>query len=69
MRVVELHVNGTTHRLEVDAERSLLSVLRDELEASRAPRAPGPPATQPGPHRDIWDRGISNTNGIISASV
>jgi aerobic-type carbon monoxide dehydrogenase small subunit (CoxS/CutS family) len=32
MRVVELHVNGTTHRLEVDAERSLLSVLRDELD-------------------------------------
>jgi aerobic-type carbon monoxide dehydrogenase small subunit (CoxS/CutS family) len=31
MRVVALHVNGTTHRLEVDAERSLLSVLRDEL--------------------------------------
>ena len=32
MRVVELHVNGTSHRLEVDAERSLLSVLRDELD-------------------------------------
>jgi aerobic-type carbon monoxide dehydrogenase small subunit (CoxS/CutS family) len=32
MRVVELHVNGTTHRLKVDAERSLLSVLRDELD-------------------------------------
>jgi aerobic-type carbon monoxide dehydrogenase small subunit (CoxS/CutS family) len=32
MPVVELHVNGTTHRLEMDAERSLLSVLRDELD-------------------------------------
>jgi aerobic-type carbon monoxide dehydrogenase small subunit (CoxS/CutS family) len=32
MRVIELHVNGTTHRLEVDAERTLLSVLRDELD-------------------------------------
>jgi aerobic-type carbon monoxide dehydrogenase small subunit (CoxS/CutS family) len=28
----ELNVNGTTHRVEVDAERSLLSVLRDDLD-------------------------------------
>jgi aerobic-type carbon monoxide dehydrogenase small subunit (CoxS/CutS family) len=32
MRVIELHVNGTKRRIEVDAERSLLSVLRDELD-------------------------------------
>jgi aerobic-type carbon monoxide dehydrogenase small subunit (CoxS/CutS family) len=32
MRVVELQVNGTKHRIEVDGERSLLSVLRDELD-------------------------------------
>jgi len=30
--VVELHVNGKTHRLDVDPERSLLSVLRDDLD-------------------------------------
>jgi len=30
--VVELHVNGKTHRLDVDPERPLLSVLRDELD-------------------------------------
>jgi aerobic-type carbon monoxide dehydrogenase small subunit (CoxS/CutS family) len=36
MQVVELHVNGTTHRLKVDAERSLLSVLRDELDLTGA---------------------------------
>ena len=28
----ELSVNGTTHRVEVDADRSLLSVLRDDLD-------------------------------------
>ena len=31
-RVTELHVNGTSRRLDVDSERSLLSVLRDELD-------------------------------------
>jgi aerobic-type carbon monoxide dehydrogenase small subunit (CoxS/CutS family) len=36
MRVVELHVNGTKRRVEVDAERSLLSVLRDELDLTGA---------------------------------
>lgn len=30
--IKELNVNGTTHRVEVDADRSLLSVLRDELD-------------------------------------
>lgn len=36
MRVVELQVNGTKHRIEVDGERSLLSVLRDELDLTGA---------------------------------
>jgi CO/xanthine dehydrogenase Mo-binding subunit len=36
MRVINLHVNGTTRRVEVDAERSLLSVLRDELDLTGA---------------------------------
>ena len=36
MQVIELHVNGTTYRPEVDAERSLLSVLRDELDLTGA---------------------------------
>jgi len=31
-RITELHVNGTTHRVDVDSERSLLSVLRDDLD-------------------------------------
>ena len=30
--MVELHVNGTRHRVDVDPERTLLSVLRDELD-------------------------------------
>jgi aerobic-type carbon monoxide dehydrogenase small subunit (CoxS/CutS family) len=30
--LVELHVNGAARRMDVDAERSLLSVLRDELD-------------------------------------
>jgi aerobic-type carbon monoxide dehydrogenase small subunit (CoxS/CutS family) len=30
--VKELHVNGAKHMLDADAERSLLSVLRDDLE-------------------------------------
>jgi aerobic-type carbon monoxide dehydrogenase small subunit (CoxS/CutS family) len=29
--VIELHVNGVRHRVETDAERTLLSVLRDDL--------------------------------------
>jgi aerobic-type carbon monoxide dehydrogenase small subunit (CoxS/CutS family) len=32
VKVTELRVNGKTHRVDVDAGRSLLSVLRDELE-------------------------------------
>lgn len=36
MRGVELHVNGTKRRVEVDAERSLLSVLRDEFNLTGA---------------------------------
>ncbi len=28
---IELHVNGKTHRIEADADASLLSVLRDQL--------------------------------------
>lgn len=30
--MVELRVNGKTHRLDIDPERSLLSVLRDDLD-------------------------------------
>ncbi len=30
--VIELHVNGVRHRLEVEPNRSLLSVLREELD-------------------------------------
>jgi aerobic-type carbon monoxide dehydrogenase small subunit (CoxS/CutS family) len=36
MRGVELHVNRTKRRVEVDAERSLLSVLRDEFNLTGA---------------------------------
>jgi aerobic-type carbon monoxide dehydrogenase small subunit (CoxS/CutS family) len=32
MSVTELHVNGTKQRLETDSERTLLSVLRDDLD-------------------------------------
>jgi aerobic-type carbon monoxide dehydrogenase small subunit (CoxS/CutS family) len=32
MKAVELRVNGATHRVEVEAEDSLLSVLRDDLD-------------------------------------
>src|SRR5262245_13530794 len=32
MAVTELHVNGTKRRVDTDAERSLLSVLRDDLD-------------------------------------
>jgi aerobic-type carbon monoxide dehydrogenase small subunit (CoxS/CutS family) len=31
-RIAQLNVNGTTHRLEIEPERSLLSILRDELD-------------------------------------
>lgn len=31
MRIVELQINGTKRRVEIDGERSLLSVLRDDL--------------------------------------
>ena len=32
MPVTELHVNGAKHRLDTDPERTLLSVLRDDLD-------------------------------------
>lgn len=31
-RISELHVNGTGHKIDADADRSLLSVLRDDLD-------------------------------------
>ena len=31
-RIIALQINGTTHRLQIDPERTLLSVLRDELD-------------------------------------
>ena len=31
-RITELDVNGTRHRVDADADRSLLSVLRDDLD-------------------------------------
>jgi aerobic-type carbon monoxide dehydrogenase small subunit (CoxS/CutS family) len=34
--LAELHVNGLARRLDVDSERSLLSVLRDELDFTGA---------------------------------
>jgi aerobic-type carbon monoxide dehydrogenase small subunit (CoxS/CutS family) len=36
MRVLELQVNGTRRRVEIDGERSLLNVLRDELDLTGA---------------------------------
>src|SRR5215510_2514050 len=36
MRVMELQVNGTKRRVEVDGERSLLTVLRDALDLTGA---------------------------------
>jgi aerobic-type carbon monoxide dehydrogenase small subunit (CoxS/CutS family) len=36
MRVLELQVNGNKRRVEVDGDRSLLSVLRDELDLTGA---------------------------------
>ncbi len=35
-RITELDVNGTQHRLDADAERTLLSVLRDDLDLTGA---------------------------------
>lgn len=32
LKVIELQVNGTKHRVNVETERSLLSVLRDDLD-------------------------------------
>src|SRR5437899_1503971 len=32
--ITELHVNGTKHRIDADPARSLLSVLRDDLDLS-----------------------------------
>src|SRR5437660_10191118 len=34
--VTELHVNGTRRRIDADAERTLLSVLRDDLDLTGA---------------------------------
>jgi aerobic-type carbon monoxide dehydrogenase small subunit (CoxS/CutS family) len=34
MNVAELHVNGTKHHVDTDPARSLLSVLRDDLDLS-----------------------------------
>jgi aerobic-type carbon monoxide dehydrogenase small subunit (CoxS/CutS family) len=36
MRILELQINGTMRRVEVDGERPLLSVLRDELDLTGA---------------------------------
>src|ERR1022692_4361513 len=33
-RVTEIHVNGTRRQIDADAERTLLSVLRDDLDLS-----------------------------------
>ena len=35
-KVTELHVNGITHSIDAEAETSLLSVLRDQLELTGA---------------------------------
>ena len=31
-KISELHVNGSTHKIDADSDRSLLSVLRDDLD-------------------------------------
>src|SRR2546426_5745422 len=36
LKVIELQVNGNKHRLDVEPERSLLSVLRDDLDLTGA---------------------------------
>jgi aerobic-type carbon monoxide dehydrogenase small subunit (CoxS/CutS family) len=35
-RILELNVNGTAHRVEADSEKSLLNVLRDDLDLTGA---------------------------------
>src|SRR5882724_3130159 len=35
-RVTQLHVNGSTRRIDADSDRSLLSVLRDDLDLTGA---------------------------------
>ncbi len=36
MKVIELQINGTKRRIEAEADRSLLSVLRDDLDLTGA---------------------------------
>jgi aerobic-type carbon monoxide dehydrogenase small subunit (CoxS/CutS family) len=36
MKVIELRVNGTRRRVDLETERSLLSVLRDDLDLTGA---------------------------------
>ncbi len=36
LKVIELHVNGARRRIETEADRSLLSVLRDDLDLTGA---------------------------------
>jgi aerobic-type carbon monoxide dehydrogenase small subunit (CoxS/CutS family) len=36
LKIIELHVNGAKRRIEAEAERSLLSVLRDDLDLTGA---------------------------------
>ena len=36
MKVIELQINGTKRRIEAEAERNLLSVLRDDLDLTGA---------------------------------
>jgi aerobic-type carbon monoxide dehydrogenase small subunit (CoxS/CutS family) len=36
MKVIELRINGTRRRIDADSERSLLSVLRDDLDLTGA---------------------------------
>jgi aerobic-type carbon monoxide dehydrogenase small subunit (CoxS/CutS family) len=36
LKVIELHINGTKRRIEAEAERSLLSVLRDDCDLTGA---------------------------------
>src|SRR5262249_17318010 len=36
MKVMELHINGTKRRIETEVDRSLLSVLRDDIDLTGA---------------------------------
>jgi nicotinate dehydrogenase subunit A len=36
LKVIELQINGARHRIETEADRSLLSVLRDDLDLTGA---------------------------------